>query len=345
MNETKQAVDILNMTLIDLNASQIDKENNTIRHMAILAANAYDGDNRIFRKFTDNALNDAVEIFEGALARLDHDRENQSSVESRGVRTGYGVYQNLRREGDKVFGDLHLWDCEQARKVVSIAERTPNAVGNSIHAGGIMEEDEDGVEIIGQLMPRTKYGFKPSVDLVEDPAMAVGLFQSKKKAKLKGNDMEFKDLTMETIKTNRPDLEKIFFDEGAKSRDEEVKTLMQERDDAVKKGDELEVKQAGAAREILVDRLIAESELPDYAKTDIFRRQLIDVKESKDGDKTVSIEDGVKALIQDRIDTLEPGGVRDNDEKDISQDKGKKAEATKEKFVEAFSQNADDDIL
>lgn len=331
--------DVLNMTLVDLKVSKIDKENSIIKGIAILSAKAYDREDRVFRIFTDRALNDAVKVFEGALARIDHDRENASTIEPRGVGAGYGIYQNIRRENGKVFGDLHLWDCESARKVMSIAERTPNAVGNSIHAGAIIHEDDDGVEIVEQLVPRTAYGFKPSIDLVEDPAATVGLYQNKK-AKSKENDMEFKDLTMELVKTNRPDLEKIFFDEGAKSRDEEVQKLIQERDAATAKCDELEVKQTRAKQDILVEKLLVGSSLPDYAKTDLFRKQLVGVTESKDGDKVISVEDGIKALIQDRIDALEPGGVHDNTEKDVKQDK-EKGKVKDEEFVEAFGSNSD----
>jgi len=331
--------DILNMTLVDLKSSQIDKDNNIIRKVAILSTEALDTDNKIFRKFTDRAMNDAITVFNGALARIDHDRDNQSTTESRGVRTGYGVYQNVRREGNKIFGDLHLWDCENARKVMSIAERTPNAVGNSIHAGGIIRENDDGIEIVEQLTPRTKYGFKPSIDLVEDPAATISLYQSKRnKTKKKENIMEWKDVTLDGIKTNRPDLYETVKAEGFSSRDSEIESIEQERDDISKKLDELQVKQSRSEREIMADRLLLESELPDYAKTDIFRSQLLSVKEIKDGDKTISIEDGIKTLIQDRIDALEPNGVHDNNEKNISQDR-KKGKVDDDDFIDAFGRD------
>ena len=148
--------------------------------------------------------------------------------------------------------------------------------------------------------------------------------------------MEFKDLTQELVHTNRPDLENYFLDAGAKSRDDEVTKLEQERDAAVKENDELKIKQAKSKREILVDKAIAESDMPDYAKTDAFRKQLLQVKETKDGDKTVSIEDGVKALIQDRMDVLDPAGVTDNTGKEINQSK-QKGKVTNEKFKDAFT--------
>jgi len=115
---------------------------------------------------------------------------------------------------------------------------------------------------------------------------------------------------------------------------------MQEKDEAIKKLDELQVKQTKSEQDILVTRLLAESELPDYAKTDLFQGQLVKVTETKDGDKTISIEDGIKALIQDRIDALEPNGVRDNNEKDVKQKK-EKAKVDDDVFVETFGPDTD----
>ena len=157
--------------------------------------------------------------------------------------------------------------------------------------------------------------------------------------------MDFKDLTMDSVRTNRPDLEKIFIDEGKKSRDGEIKDLIEERDKLAKERDELskdhdelKVKQAKTEREVLVDRVLVESDLPDYAKTDAFRVQLLQVKEIKDGDKTTSVEDGIKTLIQDRIDVLEPDGVRDNTEKSISQSRNTGGKVSTEDFVDAYKQ-------
>jgi len=300
-----------------------------------LSDKAVDVNGNIFRMFTDKALNDAVSVLEGALARIDHDKQNLNVVEPRGVSKAYGVYQNIKRKDNKIFGDLHLWDCEDARKVMSIAERTPDVVGNSIHVGGIVTE-KDGVEIVEQIVPRTKYGFRPSIDLVEDPAAVMGLFQNKKNLtnSKKENNMEWKDLTLESIKANRSDLYDAIKVEGFTSRNAEVKSIEQERNDISKKCDQLEVKLLSNERIVLVNRLLAESALPDYAKTETFKKQLVDVKESKSGDKVVTIEDGIKALIQDRLEAIVPGGVKDNMEKNINLSKDGKINNAE--FVDVF---------
>ena len=337
--ENMNAVDIDNIVMLNLSKSKIDKDNNIIRDVSILSDKAYDTEGNVFRIFTEKAMEDAVDVFDGALARLDHDRENINPIESRGVRTGYGVYKNIKLNNNLVTGDLCLWDCENARKVLSIAERTPDSVGNSIHAGGVIKEDDDGVEIVQQILPRTRFGFKPSIDLVEDPAATISLFQSKRnksKSNSKENDMEFKDLTLESVQENRPDIKESFFKEGAKSRDKEVEELIQEKQELEKELDEVKVKQARAEREILVDKKLSESELPDYAKTENFRKQLIDVEESKNGDKVVTVDEAIDALIQDRLSIVEPDGVHDNGEKDFTQDK--KKGVSDDAFVEAYGQ-------
>lgn len=324
-------MDITNLIVVDISQAKIDVENNKINKMSIMSNVAMDTNGEVFREFTDTAMNEAPGVFEGALARIDHDRSNTSTEESRGVRTGYGVYQNVRREGDMIFGDLYLWDCEQARKVLSIAQRTPHAVGNSIHTGGIVTEDkETGREIVQHLLPKTSYGFKPSVDLVEDPAATIGLFNSKKR---KEKTMDYKDLTQASIVTNRPDLEEIFKAEGRKERDAEVKKLEQEKEELTKENDTLKVEKVKNELEILATKAVADSELPDYAKTDVFMKQLVQVKATKD----ITVEQGMKALIDDRILALGgEGGVKDNDEKgDVKQNKGK---GTMD-FADAFGTN------
>lgn len=346
-------VDLDNVTLVDLKQSRIDKDNSVIRHVAILSTLALNKNDEVFRRFTDEAMNDATQVFSGSLARIDHDKAVTEDPEGpgRGVRTGYGVYQNLTREGDKVFGDLHLWDCAEARKVMSIAERTPSAVGNSIHVAGLFSEDEKGVEVVHKLLPRTMQGLKPSVDLVEDPAATVSLYQDRRE-KTKGaknikntkeKQMEWNELTVDKVRANRSDIFDLIMAEGFASRDEEVKGIEQERDKVSKELDETKVKQVQAERTALADQLLAESDLPDYAKTDVFCKQLRKVEESKEGDKTVSIEEGIKALIQDRIDSLDPAGVKDNSEKDVAQSTkaGNRGKVSQDEFRDTFgvSQN------
>jgi hypothetical protein len=331
-NET---VNIDNTTIVDLKSSKIDSENMVIRRMSILSKNAYDRDGKVFRRFSDDAMTDALQVFNGAIARVDHDREITDSGASRGVKTGYGVFKDLTMSDGMIYGDLHLWDCPEAKKVLSIAQRTPSAVGNSIHTGGILGKSEKGIEIIARLLNRNSSGNLPSVDLVDDPAATMGVFNSKPDNENKENDMEFKDITLEALKSNRPDLVKTLSDEGAKSRDEEVKTLTQEKEGLATKLDSVNIEMEKSKRNVMAEKLLSESDLPDYAKTDTFKKQLMEVSESKDGDKIITVEDKMKELIQDRLEATEPNGVHENHEKDLSQNKGDKV--SNENFVETFS--------
>jgi hypothetical protein len=61
-----------------------------------------------------------------------------------------------------------------------------------------------------------------------------------------------------------------------------------------------DIKERAAAKEKMVDALLASSKLKDDHKTPTFRSTLLGVKEYKAGDKTVSEQDQMKALIEDR---------------------------------------------
>ena len=150
--------------------------------------------------------------------------------------------------------------------------------------------------------------------------------------------MEWKDITVDGLKTNRPDLfqtmQTAAIEQGKTEADKisepKIKTLTEEKEKIEKEADTLKAKDARAVQTILANKLLAESELPDCAKTEVFTNQLLAVKEKKDGDKVVTAEEGMKALIQDRMDATDPEGVVDNEERIIIQSKtgkeGQKAE-------------------
>lgn len=296
-----QNIDIKgSMVTLTLSKDNISEDGNQIRNVTILSSKSLDKNGKVVRRFSDKALNEAVDVFNGALARLDHDR---TTKQPRGVATAYGVYSDIRREGDLILGTLNLWDCDTARKVKSIAERTPTVVGNSIHAGGMGYVGPDGVEIIESVLSRTKLGFKPSVDLVDDPAATLNLFEDKNNGK--DTDMEFKDLTLEILVANRPDL----ITQVVES-DKSYKELVQAENDLRKQVDEFRVKEVMESRQKIITKVVGEVKLPEIAVTDAFKKQLNDIQESK----MDAFETKVRELCEDRKTLLaaSAGGVRGN---------------------------------
>ena len=287
----------------NLKEAVIDKDNKIIRNVVLLSRFSANK-----REYTSNCLNKSIPLFEGIKSFANHGKKGENS---RDVRDLIGKYENIREENGKVKGDLNLLD--NAGWVVSIAEKMPDIVGNSIHAQGKYYRKE-GKEIIEEL---TKLH---SVDLVTNPATTVSLFENKIKKEEKG--MEYKDISLSELQVNRPDLYEAILTEGVTSRNEEVKTMTEERDGLKVKVDKFEVAEVLAGKGVLVDKLLKESKLPEEAKTEIFKESLMALQEKKEGDKTVSIEEQAKSLIEDRLGAIKgKAGVKNNGEKTLTEGK------------------------
>lgn len=81
---------------------------------------------------------------------------------------------------------------------------------------------------------------------------------------------------------------------------DQVKTLSAENN---KLGNQVEahnLKEKEVAKERLIEKMLGASKLKDAHKTDTFRKTLLAVEEYKSGEKLVTVEEQVKALIEDR---------------------------------------------
>jgi hypothetical protein len=110
---------------------------------------------------------------------------------------------------------------------------------------------------------------------------------------VESKDMEFKDITVEQLKKERPDLIQVVLTESAagdETRKQKEKITLLER-----QLDEANVKIAATERATLVQKKLLESKLPDHALTDPFKKQLMNAADDK----------AVEELIQDRIKLLE----------------------------------------
>lgn len=293
-----------------LGESKVDRESKIIHNVVLLTQNSLDASGKIHRTYTDDCLDKAATIFEGAPAFIDHPGEKEART-GRSVREQYGFYRGVKRVGTKLMADdLVLYDVPDAALVMSIAEKNPLSAGNSIHAAGrVQPRNSQGIEICEELLPRTKWGHRSSVDLVDDPATTRGIFESKQKGEV--GDMEWAELTKEDLTTNRKDLVESIKAEGATSRDGEVTTLTESLTAATVLVDGYKSKEVLAEKTTLVEKLLKESKLPVEAQTEIFKGVLMAVQEKKEGDVTINVEAGVKALIEERVTLLKPaGGVK-----------------------------------
>lgn len=90
------------------------------------------------------------------------------------------------------------------------------------------------------------------------------------------------------------------FDEREAERAKVIEKLVEDKNELTKRLDEKDVRERLAAKGQMVDRMVSASELPPEAKTPRFRETLMRLTEKKDGDKTVSVEEQIKAEIEER---------------------------------------------
>ena len=108
-------------------AGHVDRQSGVIRGVRILGKHSKNG-----RVSPENAMRDAVKLYDGKKVFLDHDR----SGKERGF-SAVGVLENVRMERDSVGGDLRLFKSHQRFSyIVERAELDPNNFGLSHEADG-----------------------------------------------------------------------------------------------------------------------------------------------------------------------------------------------------------------
>ncbi len=126
------------------------------------------GDSKNKRRYTPDAMRQAMEMYEGAKVNVDHPAK---PTEPRGIASRFGKLVNVRSDDDGLVADL-VYNPRHplAETIRYFAENMPELVGLSHNAIGEGRTDSDGVFVV------TKIVKVRSVDLVADPATTVGLF-------------------------------------------------------------------------------------------------------------------------------------------------------------------------
>jgi hypothetical protein len=119
------------------------------------------------REYSDQALNDAVRLYEGATINLDH----PTTPGNRGFLEGIAVARNVKRGKDGVYGDLHTIKSHPATPpLLEWASRFPKQFGLSHNADGV--EVRKGGKNVVESLDRVV-----SIDVVRNPATTGGLFE------------------------------------------------------------------------------------------------------------------------------------------------------------------------
>ena len=248
--------------------------------------------------YAKTAMREAVSLYEGVQAFINHPSVNEIKQNRRDVRNLAGKFVNARFDevNTRVKGDFVGLPNENGKLFVDIAESMPKIAGTSQNASGRFALI-DGKKVVESI---TKVY---SVDLVANPATNNGLFETENH---KENTImeDYNLIKLDELKIRRKDLHEAILNEGIesgkKSRDDEVKKLTEEKKVAEQEADKLKVEKALAGKSATVDKMLAESKLPKEAKTDIFKDQLMGV----DPDDKGEIKEGIKALIDDRISAV-----------------------------------------
>lgn len=154
----------------DFTEGVFDRARNVIRNVVLLGPRS-----RNNRRYTESAMRNAVRLFSGVKAYLDHPSKEDDRNGRRSIRDLAGRFVNPRFEGGKVRADFEGLPNENGKLYMDIAERMPEIAGNSHNAFGKWRR-EGGTVVVEEL---TKV---VSVDLVTEPATTNGLFESKEKS-------------------------------------------------------------------------------------------------------------------------------------------------------------------
>ncbi len=140
--------------------SRVDREGRVVRNVALAGRHSRNG-----YSYTDQALQEAVGLYEGRPVFLDHAASGTRPLE-RSARDLVGSITNARYAGERIRGDIEVLDTESGRTFLALAEGNAAAVGMSHVVLAVRGDDKRTVERIEEVI---------SVDAVVFPATTVTL--------------------------------------------------------------------------------------------------------------------------------------------------------------------------
>jgi hypothetical protein len=218
-------------------ALKVNREKGIIHGVKILGRISKNG-----REYTPEALRRASGLYEGIRVNVDH---AGSPTDRRSYKDRIGALEQIQVRDDGLYGDLRFNPKHAlAEQLLWDAENSPQNVGMSHDARG--RTSRVGGKTIVEEIEAVK-----SVDLVADPATTAGLFESV--TTTEDNEMELKTLTLAELREGRDDLVKAILAEADDAKkvtalEAEIKTIREDRD-ALK---------ATEAKRLLADAIAAE---------------------------------------------------------------------------------------
>lgn len=274
------------------------------------------------RFYSPDVLSEAVSLFEGAKCYLDH--EDVKGISNRSVRELAGFYENVAFINNRLEADLQFLDTEAGKIGLALAQESIKhnkpLAGLSLKGLGKLRKTEEGY-IVEELQKVN------SVDIVSEPAAGgefIKLYESIME------DDEMKDLTIEKLKTERPDLVQEIVDEveervyGKKTEvDKQLKEIKEQNEKLAKEISEWKTYGQIKETETILEKELSKSELPDIAKDRV--RKLFEGKIAKVEDILESIKtekEYIAKIAGEKPVNVGNGGKEDN--KELYADKQRK---------------------
>lgn len=272
--------------------AKFDDESQIVKNVCLLSPVSQHG-----YRYKTEAMARAISLYDGTQVYISHPTEEELKTGRRDVMKLAGKVQSPRFEGNKIRGDVVTLPDVHGKKFFDVAKVMPESVGCS-HVADLELTRENGelvVESINGVI---------SVDLVASPATNKNMFESQNvNSNQETNEMDYKLVTLEELRTARPKIVETLIGEGKTSRDDEFKALEAEKQEIEKKLDEIQVKVAHSEKLATVNKMIEESKLPKEAVTDTFRNTLLAIESTDD-----EFEKEAKIHIEDRMNLV--GGVK-----------------------------------
>jgi metal-responsive CopG/Arc/MetJ family transcriptional regulator len=247
---------------------RVDRDAGIIRGVKLLGLASRNG-----RRYRENALVDAVSLYEGAKVNINHPKGHPLSP--RDYQDRLGVVRGVAfRAGEGLFGDLHfnpkhalseqlVWDAEHAPQNVGMSH---NVLARTTRSG-----DDTVVEAITKVQ---------SIDLVADPATTSGLYEQAggRELRVEGQEPEqcvsapdrdprpsiLASLTLDQLRRHRPDL--------VLEAQHEVTPRIEELREQL---DEMQARQDASQRRQLICELLQEHGLPLPAGRGVENQRLV----------------------------------------------------------------------
>ncbi len=255
--------------------SQVDRTNRLVRNIALTGGTSKNG-----YRYTEQALKDAVSLYEQRPVFLDH-AADKSRPQERSTRDLVGSIVNPRWESGRIRGDIRVLDTDSGRTFLALADSDAPGVGMSHvvlaergKTDGAVARIHDVVSVDAVVFPATTTTFRESV----------GASESETNAATAACNHDSADTPPPRRQPSQPDAafsshglnesQKADIAGGSDSLEQRLQQLLTERDELLALLHEERQRRTAADQEQAIAELLNETGLPDFAVTETFRRQL-----------------------------------------------------------------------